>query len=101
MYSIPNFEPVHCSMPGSNCCFLTCIQVSQDTGKVICYSHLFENFPECVVIHTFKGFSVVNEAEVDCTEFISLALAYIFRKNALYAYTAQLKKVVYGSLAPI
>ena len=63
MYSTPNFEPVHCSMPGSNCCFLTCIQVSQDTGKVIWYSHLFENFPECVVIHTFKGFSVVNEAE--------------------------------------
>ena len=64
MYSFPNFEPVHCSMSGSNCCFLTCIQVSQETGKVVWYSHLFKNFSQVVVIHTVKGFSVVNE-EVD------------------------------------
>ena len=64
-YSFPNFEPVHCSMSGSNCCFLTPTQVSQEAGKVVCYSHLFKNFPQFVVIHTVKGFSVVNEAEVD------------------------------------
>ena len=52
-------------MSGSNCCFLTCIQVSQETGKVVWYSHLFKNFPQVVVIHTVKGFSVVNEEEVD------------------------------------
>ena len=52
-------------MSGSNCCFLTCIQVSQETGKVVWYSHLFKNFPQFVVIHTVKGFSVVNEEEVD------------------------------------
>ena len=52
-------------MPVSNCCFLTWIQVSQDAGKVAWYSHLLKNFPQFVVIHTVKGFSVVNEAEVD------------------------------------
>ena len=65
MYSFPNLEPVCCSMSSSNCCFLTCIQVSQEAGKVVWYSHLFQNFPQFVVIHTVKGFSVVNEAEVD------------------------------------
>ena len=52
-------------MSSSNCCFLTCIQVSQETGKVVRYSHFFKNFPQLVVIHTMKGFSVVNEAEVN------------------------------------
>ena len=52
-------------MSGSNYCSLTCIQVSQDTGKVVGYFHLSENFPKCVVIHTVKGISVVNEAEGD------------------------------------
>ena len=65
MYSFPNFEPVHCSMSSSNYCFLACIQVSQEAGKMIWYSHVFKNFPQFVVIHTIKGFSVVNEAEVD------------------------------------
>ena len=51
-------------MFGSNCCFLTCIQVSQETGKVVWYSHLFKNFLKFVVSHTVKGFSVVNKAEV-------------------------------------
>ena len=52
-------------MSDSNCCFLTCIQISQVAGQVIWYSHLFENFPQFIVIHTVKGFSVVNKAEVD------------------------------------
>ena len=65
MYSFPNFEPVHCSMFGSNYCFLTCIQVSQVGGKVVWYSHLFKNFPQFAVIHTVKCFSIVNETEVD------------------------------------
>ena len=65
MYSFLNFEPVHCSMSGSNCCFLTCIQISQVAGKVVWYSHLFKNFLQFVVTDTFKGFSIVNEAEID------------------------------------
>ena len=65
MYSFPNLEPVCCSMSDSNCCFLTCIQVSQEAVKVVWYSDLFKNFPQCVVIHTVKGFGIVNKAEVD------------------------------------
>ena len=61
MYSFPNLESVQCSMSGSNCCFLSCIQVSQ----VVWYSHLVKNFPQFVVIHTVKGFSIVNETKVD------------------------------------
>ena len=52
-------------MSGSDYCFLTCIQVSQETSKVVWYFHLFKNFSPFVVIHTVKGFSVVIEAEVD------------------------------------
>ena len=62
--TVPDLEPVCRSMSGSNCCFLTHIHVSQKTGKVVWYSHLFKNF-QFVVILIVKGFSIVNEAEVD------------------------------------
>ena len=52
-------------MSNSNCCFLTRIQISQEAGKVVWYSHLLKIFPQFVVIHTVKSFSIVNEAEVD------------------------------------
>ena len=65
MYSFPYLEPVYWSMSGCNCCFLTCIQVSQKAGKVVWYSHLFKNFPQFVVIHTAKSFAIVNKAEID------------------------------------
>ena len=65
MYSFPNLESVLCSVSGSNGCFLTCIQISQEAGKVIWYSDLFKNFPQFVGIYTVKGFGVVNEADVD------------------------------------
>ena len=52
-------------MSSSNCCFLTCIQISQEAGQVVWYSHLFQNFPHFIVIHTVKGFGIVNKAEVD------------------------------------
>ena len=58
--SFSNFERVHCSMSGSNCCFLTCIQVLHKAGKVVWYYHLFKNFPQFVVIHTLKGLSIVK-----------------------------------------
>ena len=63
MYSFPYLEPVCCSMSGSNCCFLTCIQISQEADKVVC-SHLLKNFPQFVVIHTVKGFGIINKTEV-------------------------------------
>ena len=47
------------------CCFLTCIQVSQEEGQVIWYSHLFKNFPQFIVIYIVKGFGIVNKAEID------------------------------------
>ena len=65
MYSLPNLEPVHCSTSSSNCCFLTCIQISQEAGQVVWYSHRLKNFLEFVVIHTVKDFGIVNKAEID------------------------------------
>ena len=65
MYSLPNLEPVCCSISSSNCCFLTCIHISQEAGKVVWYSHLLKNFPQFAVINTVKGFDVVNKVEVD------------------------------------
>ena len=62
---LPELEPVCCSMPSSNCCFLTCIQISQEAGQVIWYSHFFQNFPQFVVIHTVKGFGIVNKVAID------------------------------------
>ena len=64
-YSFHSLEPVLCSMSSPNCCFLTCIQISQEAGKVVCYSHPLKNCPQFIVIHTIKGFSVVDEIEVD------------------------------------
>ena len=52
-------------MSSSNCCFLTCIQVSQEASQVVWYSHLFQNFPQFTVTHTVKGFGIVNKAEID------------------------------------
>ena len=52
-------------MSSCDCCFLTCIQVSQEVGQVVWYSHLFQNFPEFIVIHTVKGFGIVSKAEID------------------------------------
>ena len=61
-------------MSGSNCCFLTCIQISQEAGKVVWCSYLLKNFPQFVVIYTVKGFGVINKAEVD----IFLEFSYFF-----------------------
>ena len=52
-------------MSSSNCCFLACIQISQEAGLVVWYSHLFQNFPQFIVNHTVKGFGIVNKAEID------------------------------------
>ena len=65
MYSFSCSETVCCSMSSPNYCFLTCIQVSQEAGQVVWYSHLFQNFPQFIVIHTVKSFGIVNKAEID------------------------------------
>ena len=51
-------------MSSSNCCFLIYIKISQEAGQVVWYSHLFQNFPQFIVIHTVKGFGIVNKAEL-------------------------------------
>ena len=64
MCSFPDLELVCCFMSCSNCCFLTCIQISHEAEKVVCYFHLFRIF-QFAVIHIVKGFGIVNKAEVD------------------------------------
>ena len=58
-------------MSSSNCCFLICIQISQEAGKVVWYSHLFKNFSQFFVVHTVKNFGIVNKAKIDI--FLELA----------------------------
>ena len=78
MHSFSYLELVCCSLSSSNCCFLTCIQVSQEAGQVVWYSHLFQNFPQFIVIHTVKGFGIVNKAEID----VCLELSFFFHDPA-------------------
>ena len=52
-------------MSSSNCCFLTCIQISQEASQVVLYPHIFKTFPQFAVVHTVKGFGIVNKAEID------------------------------------
>ena len=61
-------------MSSSNCCFLTCLQVSQEAGQVVWYSHLFQNFPQFIVIQTVEGFGVINKSEID----VFLELSWFF-----------------------
>ena len=61
-------------MSSSNYCFLTCIQISHEASQVILFSHLLKNFPQFVVIHTVKGFGVINIAEED----VFLELSHFF-----------------------
>ena len=75
-------------MSSSNCCLLTCIQVSQEADQVVWYSHLFKNFPQFAVTHKIKGFSVINEAEVD-----------VFLKFWLFYDPTDVGKLISGSSA--
>ena len=77
MYSFSYLEPVCCFMSNSNYCLLTYIQVSQETGPMVWYSQLFQNFPQFIVIHTVKGFGIVNKAEIDVFFWNSLAFSMI------------------------
>ena len=79
MYAFPSFEPVSYSVFSSNCCFLNCIQISQEAGKVVWYSHLLKRFPQFGVIHTVKVFGIVNKVEVD----VFLELSCFFNDSLL------------------
>ena len=74
MDSFSYLEPACCSISSPNCCFLTCIQVSQEAEQVVWYCHLFQNFLQVIVIHIVKDFGIVNKAEID----IFLELSWFF-----------------------
>ena len=83
-------------MSGSDCCFLTCIQVSQEAGKVVWYSHLLKNFSQFVVIHTVKGFSEVSEAKVDVfVEFPGSSYDPANIGNLISGFSAFSKSILY------
>ena len=65
-------------MSSSNCCFLTCLEISQEADQVVWHSHLFQNFPQFIVIHTVKGFGIVNKAKID----VFLELSCFFDESA-------------------
>ena len=95
MYSFPDLEPVCCSMSNSNCYFLTYIQISQEAGQVVWYSHLLKNFPQFVVIHIVKDFGIINKAEID----VFLELSCFFYDlmdvdNLIYGPSAFLKSTL-------
>ena len=92
MYSFPNLEPVRCSMSSSNCCFLTCIQISQEAGKVVWYSHILKNFLQFIVIHTVKDFCIVNKAVVDVFSGTLLLFDYSMDAGNLISGSSALSK---------
>ena len=47
------------------------MQISQEAGQVVWYSHFLKNFPQFDVIHTLKGFGIINKAEID--DFLGLS----------------------------
>ena len=65
------------------------MQVSQEAGQVVWYSHLFQNFPQFIVIHTVEGFGIVNKAEID----VFLELSCFFNDSA------DIGNLISGSLA--
>ena len=76
-------------MSSFNCCFLTCIQISQEEHQMVWYSHLFQNFPQFIVTHTVQGFGTVNKAEI----FVFLELSCFFH------YPVDVGNLISGSSA--
>ena len=79
MYSFSYLEPVCCSMSSSNCCFLTCIQVSQEADQVVWYSHLFQK--EIVV-----GVISENQQEVKVRLSSITTVFILLQSNGLRKY---------------
>ena len=90
-------------MSCSNCCFLTCIHIYQEAGQMVWYSHLLKNFPQFFLIHTVKGFDIVNKAEVNV--FLKLSFSMIEQMLAIWspvllpflnpAWTARISQFTY------
>ena len=83
-------------MSSSIYCFLTCIQIPQEAGRVVLYTHLLKNFPQFIVIHTVKGFGIVNKAEIDYISIDSLIFILYFglyESRSLY-FISQMAEVL-------
>ena len=65
MYSFSYLEPVCYSMSRSNCCFLTCIQISQEAGQVVWYSQSLSEFSTVYCDPHSQRLGIVNKAEID------------------------------------
>ena len=79
-------------MSSSNSCFLTGIQVSQEAGQVVWYSHLFQNFPQFIVILTVKDFGIVKKAEID----VFLELSCFFNDPANVGENVEKREPLYS-----
>ena len=80
-------------MSSPNCCFQACIQVCQEAGQVVWYSHLLKNFPHLIVIHTVTGSGIVNKAEIDSF------LYFFFKLSCFYHDPADVGNLISGSSA--
>ena len=80
-------------MSSSKCCFLTCIQVSQEAGQLVWYSHLLKNVPQFVVIHSVKGFGIINKAEIDTFQELSCFFDYPTDKGNLISGSSAFSKI--------
>ena len=115
MCSFPNFEPVHCSMSDSKCCFVTCKQISQETGQVVWYSQLLKNFPQFVVIYTLNMPANLENSAVatglekvsfhsnpkECSNYHTIALISHASKVMLKILQARLQQYVIWELPDI
>ena len=86
-------------MPSSNCCFLTYLQISQETGQVVWYSHLFKNFPQFIVIHIVKGFGVINKEKVDV--FLELSCKLLIKVAKLLIASFSLEELGFSTFLPL
>ena len=87
-------------MSSSNCCFLTCIQVSQESGQVVWYARLFQSFPQFIVIHTIEGFGVVSKAEIllnhKKNETVPFAAAWMDLEIIILKQSGRERQIFYG-----
>jgi len=54
---------------------LTCIQISEEEGQVVWHSRLLKHFPQFFVLHTVKGFGIVNKEDIDV--FLELSCFFV------------------------
>ena len=108
MYSFCYLESVCCSMSNSKCCFLTCIQISQEAGQVVWYSQLFQNFHRSLwstqakvdwfdllaVQGTLNSLLQHHSSKKECSNYRTVALILRTSKVMLKILQARLRQYV-------